>query len=104
MPGEKYFKWFSPALDREMELLVNREGGAPVITCPTSGAGFYEWKDFKMVEAPAGKIDSGYIQLYRVDSASLQPWYNDRIHPRERRETQRGSHLCAVSAFSAPPR
>jgi len=84
MPRETYAKWVSPSLDREMELLVFGERGAPVIVCPTSGARFYEWKDFKMVDSLAGKIDSGLIQLYCVDSVSLQSWYNDRIHPRER--------------------
>ena len=84
MPDERFLKWYSPALNREMELLVYGEGGSPVIVCPTSGARFYEWKDFKMVEALAPKIDAGHIQLYCVDSVSLQSWYNDHIHPRER--------------------
>jgi esterase/lipase superfamily enzyme len=84
MPSEEYLKWFSPHLGRDMELLVYGGAGAPVIVCPTSGARFFEWKDFLMVDALADKIDAGYIQLYLADSVSLRSWYNDQIHPRER--------------------
>lgn len=84
MSAESYFKWFSPGLGLEMEVLVFGSGGAPVIVCPSTGGRFYEWKDFKMVEALADKVDSGFIQLYCIDSVSLYSWYNDQIHPRER--------------------
>ncbi|HEU4386966.1 MAG TPA: alpha/beta hydrolase-fold protein [Blastocatellia bacterium] len=76
--------WRSPILDRDMELLVYGERGAPTIVFPTSGSRFYEWKDMKMVEALADKIDAGFIQLFLADSLSMQSWYNDQIHPRER--------------------
>jgi len=84
MPHESYYKWFSPRLNREMELLVYGDRGAPVIVFPTSGARFYEWKDFLMIDALADKIDAGYVQLFCVDSVSLESWYNDYSHPRER--------------------
>jgi esterase/lipase superfamily enzyme len=67
-----------------MDLLVYGDRGAPTIVFPTSGSRFYEWKDLKMVDALADKIDAGYIQLYCADSVGLQSWYNDQIHPRER--------------------
>lgn len=84
MPAEYYVSWRSPILDRDMELLVYGERGAPTIVFPTSGSRFYEWKDLKMVDALADKIDAGFIQLFLADSISLESWYNDQIHPRER--------------------
>src|SRR5215472_5544055 len=84
MPSEHYLKWYSSRLGRELELLVFGDRGAPVLVFPTSGARFFEWKDFLMVDALADKIDAGYIQLFLADSVSLRSWYNDQIHPRER--------------------
>jgi esterase/lipase superfamily enzyme len=84
MPLENYVKWFSPRLNRDMELLVYGDRGAPVLVFPTSGARFFEWKDFLMVDALADKIDAGYIQLFCAESVSLESWYNDHVHPRYR--------------------
>lgn len=84
MPLENYVKWFSPRLNKDMETLVYGNCGAPVLVFPTSGARFYEWKDFLMVDALADKIDAGYIQLFCIDSVSLESWYNERAHPRDR--------------------
>lgn len=84
MPSEEYFKWFSPNLDRDMEMLVYGKTGAPVIVCPTSTARFFEWKDSGMIEALADKIDAGFIQLYCVDSVGIESWYNEKIPPRGR--------------------
>jgi esterase/lipase superfamily enzyme len=84
MPYEDYVKWASPRLGRDMEILVYGDRGAPVLVFPTSGARFYEWKDFLMVDTLADKIDAGNIQLFCVDSVSLESWYNHKIHPRDR--------------------
>jgi esterase/lipase superfamily enzyme len=67
-----------------MEMLVYGDRGAPVIVFPTSGARYFEWKDFLMIDALADKIDAGYIQPYCIDSVSMKAWYNDQIHPRDR--------------------
>ena len=44
-------RWFSPALGRDMELLVFGHGGARVIVFPTSMGRFYEWEDRGMIGA-----------------------------------------------------
>ncbi|HWC76056.1 MAG TPA: alpha/beta hydrolase-fold protein [Blastocatellia bacterium] len=71
-------------MGREMELLVWGHAGTPVLVFPSSWGRFYEWKDFLMVDTLADKIDSGYIQVYGVDSHCSESWYNDQIHPAER--------------------
>jgi esterase/lipase superfamily enzyme len=84
MPSENYMKWFSPRMDRDMEMLVFGHGGTPVIVFPSSWGRFYEWKDFLMIDALADKIEAGFIQLYSVDSHCADSWYNYQIHPRDR--------------------
>ena len=71
-----YHKWYSPALHRDMELLVFGHAGAPVIVFPTSGGRFYEFEDFGMVGALAHQIEQGWIQLICVDAVYYDSWYN----------------------------
>jgi len=45
--NERYIKWYTPWLSREFEMLVfGNGGGLPLILFPTSGARYYENKDF----------------------------------------------------------
>jgi esterase/lipase superfamily enzyme len=79
-----YHKWHSNRLAREMELLVFGHAGRPVLVFPTSGGRFYEFEEQGMVAALANKIEAGQLQLFCVDSANLESWYNREIHPRMR--------------------
>jgi esterase/lipase superfamily enzyme len=79
-----YHKVFSPALEREMELLVFGHAGSPVLVFPTSGGRFYEFEDCGMIAALAPKIDTGALRLYCLDALDHESWYNRRITPPER--------------------
>jgi esterase/lipase superfamily enzyme len=80
----EYHKWLSPALGRDMELLIFGHAGLPVLVFPTSGGRFYEFEDRNMVGALTHKIDNGEIQLYCVDSVDMESWYNRSVPPRWR--------------------
>jgi len=64
-----YRKWHSPALDREMELLVFGERGRPVLVFPTSMGRFFQWEDFGMIAHLQRRIDE---VLASVTLADLQ--------------------------------
>jgi len=80
----EYRKSHAASLGREMEMLVFGHAGLPVIVFPTSGGRFFEFEDRGMVAALAGKIDSGQVQLFCVDSVDLESWYNKQVSPRWR--------------------
>ncbi|MEA2662088.1 MAG: hypothetical protein QOH08_1660 [Chloroflexota bacterium] len=82
-----YRKWHSPALDREMELLVFGERGTPVIVFPTSMGRFYQWEDFSMTAHLGPRIEEGLLQLWCVDSVDGESFYNKQVdgHARARR-------------------
>jgi esterase/lipase superfamily enzyme len=82
--NREYIKHHSSRLSREMELLIFGHAGTAVLVFPTSGGRFYEFEDHGMVAALAGKIDSGQVQLFCVDSVNAESWYNRAIHPRAR--------------------
>ncbi|MFP5041255.1 esterase family protein [Parasediminibacterium sp. JCM 36343] len=80
----EYFKWFSPHLQRDMELLVFGFAGKPVIFFPTRTARFYDYEDWKVIDAFKEKLIGGELQIYCVDSADQQSFYNKAITPAER--------------------
>ncbi len=82
--NREFHNWYSPALGRNMELLVFGHQGAPVLVFPTSMGRFYEFEDQGMVGALAEKIEAGFIQLYCVDSIDGESWYNSGAHPYHR--------------------
>jgi esterase/lipase superfamily enzyme len=79
-----YRKWWSPALERDMELLVFGGHGTPVLVYPTSRGRFYQWEDFGLVGHMAPRIDAGWLQLWCVDSIDHESFYAKDRPPHER--------------------
>jgi esterase/lipase superfamily enzyme len=67
-----------------MELKVYGYYGKPVIVFPAQGGRFYEYEDFKMIEAVAKFIEEGKIKVFTVDSLDNQSWANQGAHPADR--------------------
>ncbi len=82
--NREYHRWHSPALGRDMELLVFGHAGARVLVFPTSQGRFFEWEDRGMVAALGEHLERGWAQLYCVDSVDAESWYARRRHPTER--------------------
>jgi esterase/lipase superfamily enzyme len=80
----EYHKWWSNHLNQDMELKVFGHAGKPVLVFPCQGGRFYEWEDFRMIDAIHWFIDEGKIQLYTVDSVDKQSWANWDAHPADR--------------------
>jgi esterase/lipase superfamily enzyme len=82
--NREYHKWYSPHLQRDMELLVFGHGGAPWIVFPTSMGRFYDYEDRGMIAAVAHRYEEGALQAFCVDSVDAESWYNKQVHPRDR--------------------
>jgi esterase/lipase superfamily enzyme len=80
----EYRKWLSPALGRDMELLVFGHAGLPALVFPTSCGRFFEFEDRGMVNAVHDKLEQGRLQLFCVDSIDSESWYNRAVQPRWR--------------------
>lgn len=59
-----------------MELLVWGHSGAPVIFFPTRSARFYDYEDWRIIEALRDKIESGQLQVFCVDSIDDESFYS----------------------------
>lgn len=93
--NREYHRWYSPSLNRDMELLVFGHAGAKLLVFPTSQGRYYEWEDRGMVGALAWQINNGWLQLYCVDSVDAESWYARWAHPGQRawRQTQYDNYL-----------
>ena len=86
----EYFRQFSLALGREMEMLVYGHAGSRVISFPTSMGRFHDWEDRGLVNALSSQLETGRLQLFCLDSVDAESWYADHIPPHDRavRHTQ----------------
>ena len=80
----EYYEWLSPALDRQMEMLVFGTAGARVLFFPTRRARFFDYENWGVIEALRPKIEAGQLQLYCVDSIDGESLYCADKHPAER--------------------
>jgi esterase/lipase superfamily enzyme len=77
--NREYHKWYSPSLNKDMELLLFGTSGRPVIAFPTSMGRFYQNEDFSLMHTLAGRMDAGEVQIICVDSVDNESWYNRSI-------------------------
>lgn len=71
-----FHRWYSPALGRDMELLIFGHAGPPCLVFPTSHGRFFEYEERGMVAALAPRIEQGWLQLVCVESVFAESWYN----------------------------
>jgi len=83
---EEYHRWWSPNLNRDMELNVYGHWGMPFIVFPCSRGRFFDYQGMGMIDAIAGSIDAGKVKLFTVDSIDAESWYNFDISPKERND------------------
>jgi esterase/lipase superfamily enzyme len=99
-----YHKWWSPRLEREMELLVFGHGGTRVLVFPTRCGRFFDYENFGLVDALRPRLEAGHLQLYCIDSVDQESLYCDWVPPWDRiRRHQRYEEyvLCEVMPLSA---
>ena len=77
----EYHRWYSPALQRDMELVVHGHAGARVLVFPTSQGRFFEWEDRGVIASFEHHINQGWLQFYTVDSVDSESWYAYHKHP-----------------------
>jgi len=82
--NREYHKWYSPALNREMELLVFGHAGLPGLAFSTSCGRFFDFENRGMIQAVSDKLEAGHLQLFCIDSVDAESWYNHTVVPRGR--------------------
>ena len=84
----QHHRWFSPSLNRPMDLLEFGHGGANIIAFPTSKGTFHEWEDRGMIAAMRPMLDQGWFKLICIDSVDAESWYDTGRRPADRAARQ----------------
>ncbi len=82
----RYYKEYSEKLNRDMEFKVYGHAGKPCLVFPAQDGRFYDFENFKMVDAAASFIEEGRLQLFCCDSIDQESWSRKDGSPRERIE------------------
>ena len=76
--------WHSPELGREMRLKVYGHWGLPMIVFPCSKGRYFDFEGMGMIGAISGRIGTGKVKIFCIDSVDEQSWYNFAVSPAER--------------------
>ena len=102
--ARSYHRWYSPSLQRDMELLLFGHAGARVVAFPTSQGRFFDWEDRGLIGALGEHLTNGWLQITCVDSVDGESWFaKDRTpQDRARRHAQYDRYvLLEVLPFTA---
>ena len=82
----EYFRQYSNALGREMEMKRYGHAGRPVIFIPCQDGRFFDFENFHMTDIWAPWIENGQTQVFAIDTMDLETWSNKGGDPRWRIE------------------
>ena len=75
-------KWWSPNLNREMEIAVYGKGGkSALLMFPTAAADYLEYERFYLIESISPYIENEKIRAFSINSINSESWLNDEMHP-----------------------
>ncbi len=77
-------KWWSPNLNKDMEVVVYGHYGFALLMFPTAAADYLEYERFHLIEAIRPMIEGGKCKAYSINSINMESWLNDHMHPRDK--------------------
>ncbi len=74
-------KWYSPSLNKDMEVAVYGHYGTPLLMFPTAGADFLEYERFQLIDSILPVIDKGKFKAFSINSINNESWLNNSMYP-----------------------
>ena len=75
------YKWYSPSLNKEMDIVVYGHYGMPLLMFPTAGADFLEYERFQLIDSIKPVIDEGKFKVFSINSINNESWLNNGVYP-----------------------
>lgn len=76
--------WWSPNLNKEMEIVVYGNYGDALLMFPTAAADFLEYERFYLVDVISPFIDGLKVKAFSINSINSESWLNNNMHPRDK--------------------
>ena len=71
--------WFSPALNKQMDVAIYGHYGFALLMIPTAASGFLEYEQYGLIESIRPFIDAGKVKVFCVGSINSESWLNDSM-------------------------
>ncbi|HVZ40278.1 MAG TPA: alpha/beta hydrolase-fold protein [Candidatus Kapabacteria bacterium] len=76
--------WYSPNLNKEMEIAIYGHSGFALLMFPSAAADYLEYERFYLIDAIKPLIEEGKIRVFSINSINSESWLNDTISPRQK--------------------
>ncbi len=73
--------WYSPRLNKEMEIAVYGHYGIALLMFPSAAADFLEYERFYLIDSIAPFIEAGTIKAFSINSINSESWLNEHMPP-----------------------
>ncbi|MEP7266823.1 MAG: alpha/beta hydrolase-fold protein [Saprospiraceae bacterium] len=73
--------WYSPSLNKHMEIVQYGHYGFGLLLLPTAGADYLEYERFQLIDAITPMIEGGKCKVFSVNSINSESWLNRQMHP-----------------------
>jgi esterase/lipase superfamily enzyme len=74
-------RWWSPALHKEMDIVVYGHYGPALLMFPTAAADFLEYERFQVIDTMSGFINGGKVKVFSINSINNESWLNNWMNP-----------------------
>ncbi len=74
-------KWWSPNLNKDMEIVVYGHYGYALLMFPTAAADYLEYERFHLIDSISQYIDDGTLKAFSINSINNESWLNRNMHP-----------------------
>ena len=77
----QYYKFYSPALGRDMEMKRYGHAGRPVLFVPCQNGRFFDFENFHMTDVWQPWIDAGRAMVFSIDTLDQETWSSEGGDP-----------------------
>ena len=76
MSAKETFRWYSPHIEQDVQLVRWGSFGTPVLLFPTAGGDAEEVERFHLIGALRPLLEAGRIKVYSTDSVAGKAWFS----------------------------
>ena len=76
--------WFSPNLNREMEIAIYGHYGVGLLMFPSAGADYLEYERFYMIASIKHLIEAGKVKAFSINSINQESWLNPHLSGKQK--------------------
>lgn len=77
-------KFYSPILNKEMDIVAYGDYGFALLLFPTAAADFLEYERFQLIDTLKPYIEGGKCKVYSINSINNESWLNDTMSPQDK--------------------